>query len=112
MSSTTDSLIKTEELIDFNESENGKNDNEGWWKLSKEVFVDGVIGAITFLIMMLAINVQIFIMGHIPNAELIIPAIGTTYNYMFIIVIGISGFCSCLLLVVSRCKANNDYKKI
>ena len=51
-------------------------DNEGYWKLFKELFIDGITGGMTFLIMFLVINFQIFIMGHIRNSELIISAIG------------------------------------
>ena len=78
----------------------------------KEILINGNIGSLTFLVLFFAVNAQIFIMGHVPNSQLMISSIGTAYPYMFIISYGICGFNSGLLIMVSRCKANNDFKRM
>ena len=93
-------------------TENYEETTEGWLSLSIRLFRDGCKGGLTFLILMFAINAQMFIMGDIQNSELIISSISTAYTYMIIMAYGIAGFNSSLLVVVGRCHATNDYKRM
>ena len=84
----------------------------GWLTLLFEIFRDGNVGAVTFLMTVCGTNIQIFEMGHLPNSKLMISSIGSAIAYLFIMAACICGFNSSLLNLVSRCKATNDFKRM